>query len=83
MNGLMPSVWPVKQGSFVKSLNIYPNFEISSIDPAMAKRRYGLTNGDMVRSELSSEMAFSALSISITTSTERDRVDALIVPSVK
>lgn len=39
--------------------------------------------GDMVRRELSSEIAFSAFNISITTSTDRLKVDALILPEVK
>ena len=41
------------------------------------------TNGFIVSSELSSEIAFRAFSISITTRTESDKVDALIFPSVK
>lgn len=41
------------------------------------------TNGFMVTSELSSEIALRAFSISITTSTDRDRVEALTFPSVK
>ena len=42
-----------------------------------------MMNGLMVNKELSSEMAFRAFSISITTSTESDRVEALILPCVK
>lgn len=50
---------------------------------AMAKSKYTLTNGLMVKSELSSEIALRALSISIITRTDRDRVDAFTFPSVK
>lgn len=53
------------------------------MDHVMARRRYGLTNGDMVNRELSSEMAFKALSISMTTRTESERVEALTFPVVK
>jgi len=40
-------------------------------------------NGLVVKSELSSEMAFIALSISINTRTESDRVEAFTLPTVK
>lgn len=50
---------------------------------AMARRRYGLMKSPDSRRELSSEMALSALSISIRTRTESERVDALIFPAVK
>lgn len=50
------------------------------MDQLMAKRSHGLTNGLIVSKELSSEMALRALSISITTKTDSDRVDALIFP---
>ena len=53
------------------------------MEEAMARMRYGFTNGVMVSSELSSEMALSALSISITTRTERESVEALTLPLVK
>jgi hypothetical protein len=49
----------------------------------MARRRYGLTNGLMVRRELSSEIALRAFNISITTRTDRDKVDAFTFPSTK
>jgi hypothetical protein len=42
-----------------------------------------LTNGLIVSKLLSSEIAFKALSISIMTRTERDRVDALTLPAWK
>jgi hypothetical protein len=53
------------------------------IEAKIAKIKYGLMNGDIVSSELSSEIALSAFNISITTRTERDRVDAFIFPDVK
>lgn len=53
------------------------------IDPAIASKRYGFTNGLIVRSELSSDIALSALSISITTKTDKDKVDAFTLPETK
>jgi len=55
----------------------------SPMETAIATMRYGLTNGCITNKELSSEIAFNALSISITTKTESDRVDALTLPTVK
>lgn len=45
-------------------------------DTAMATRRYGLTNGVIVKRERSSEIALRALNISMVTSTESDSVEA-------
>lgn len=53
------------------------------IDPAIARIRYGLIHGGIVIKELSSESAFNALNISITTRTERLKVLALTFPLVK
>ena len=55
----------------------------STIELAMAAINHGFTIGVIVNSELSSEIAFRAFSISITTSTDRERVEALTLPSVK
>merc|ERR1712023_430290 len=52
-------------------------------DAAIAASSHGLTHGGMVTSEPSSEIALSALNISIVTRTDSDSVDALTFPSVK
>jgi hypothetical protein len=49
----------------------------------MAKRRYGLSQIPDSRRELSSEIALRAFNISISTRTESDKVEALILPYVK
>ena len=53
------------------------------MDTKQATMSHKFTKGVIVRSELSSEIALKALSISMTTRTERDSVDALTLPSVK
>ena len=53
------------------------------IDATIARSNQGFTHGGITKRELSSERAFKALSISITTSTERLRVLALTLPFVK
>lgn len=53
------------------------------MEAKMARRSQGLTQGGIMSRELSSERAFIALSISITTRTERLRVLALTLPLVK
>lgn len=55
----------------------------SAIELRIAAMSHRLTKGDIVKRELSSEMALRALSISMTTSTDRLRVEALTLPSVK
>lgn len=52
-------------------------------EPAMASNRRGLQNSPMERIEESSERALRALSISIITKTERDRVEAFYLPHMK
>jgi hypothetical protein len=49
----------------------------------MASKRYGFMKGDIVNRELSSDMAFNAFNISITTKTLRDKVLAFTFPAVK
>lgn len=49
----------------------------------MANKRYGFIRGDIVNRELSSEIAFNAFNISITTKTLRDKVLAFTFPAVK
>lgn len=49
----------------------------------MASNRRGLQNSPMERIEESSERALRALSISIITKTERDRVEAFYLPHMK
>ena len=49
----------------------------------IARMRYGLIQGGITNSELSSDSAFRALSISITTKTESDKVHAFTFPLVK
>ena len=53
------------------------------MDATMATINQGLIHGGITKSELSSDKAFNALSISITTNTERLRVLALTLPLVK
>lgn len=54
-----------------------------AIEPIMAKMRYGLIQGGIVIRELSSDKALRALNISITTKTDKLRVEALTFPLVK
>lgn len=49
----------------------------------IAKIRYGLIQGGITSKELSSDRAFKAFNISITTRTDSERVLALIFPLVK
>ena len=51
------------------------------MEKPMATRSHGLAHGGIWSSDESSESAFSALSISITTSTERDMVEAVALPA--
>ena len=53
------------------------------IEAAIASNKYGLTNGLIVKRESSSDIAFKALNISITTNTDNERVDAFTFPVVK
>lgn len=54
-----------------------------AMEPQIAKIKYGFTKGVWDKRELSSEIAFRALSISITTKTERESVEALTLPLTK
>jgi hypothetical protein len=54
-----------------------------NVEKRTAAIRYGLVKGVTMSSELSSDSALRALSISIITSTDRDRVHALTLPLVK
>jgi len=49
----------------------------------MANMSVGLASGPTVNKELSSDKAFNALNISITTRTVNDKVDAFYFPKVK
>jgi hypothetical protein len=53
------------------------------IDPQIATIKYGLANNPTLNMEPSSDNAFNALNISITTSTERLSVDAFYLPHEK
>ena len=51
-------------------------------ETAIATRSHGLTHGGIVTSEPSSEIALSALNISMVTRTERDIVLAVSLPAL-
>jgi hypothetical protein len=51
------------------------------METQMATSRYGFVQGGMTSSEQSSDSAFRAFSISMTTITLRDRVMALVLPT--
>lgn len=53
------------------------------IEAAIANNKYGLTSGLILNNDSSSEIAFKAFNISITTRTDRDSVDAFTFPIVK
>jgi len=68
----------------IEAINgIYKIAKCDIIEPAIAKMRYGLIQGGITISELSSDRAFNAFIISITTKTERDSVEAFTLPLVK
>ena len=53
------------------------------IEAAIAKSKYGFTSGLILNKESSSDIAFNALNISITTRTDNDNVEAFTFPIVK
>ena len=53
------------------------------IEAAIANNKYGLTRGLILKSDSSSDIAFKAFNISITTSTDKDNVEAFTFPIVK
>lgn len=55
----------------------------SSSELVIANSSRGLTSGEIVNNELSSEIAFKELSISINTSTDKLSVDAFTLPRTK
>ena len=50
------------------------------MEKAIASRSHGFAHGGIWRSDESSESALSALSISMTTRTERESVEAVVLP---
>lgn len=62
---------------------IYTIMACRESDHTIASSNQRFTKGVILSRELSSEMAFSALSISIKTNTDRLRVDAFTLPYMK
>ena len=55
----------------------------SPIEAAIANNKYGLTSGLILNKDSSSDIAFNAFNISMTTRTVKDNVEAFTFPIVK